>query len=151
MRDCVNHRLLLLHSRSASVHLRSVMKQQEITRKYPFSKHPSFLPGLINPSRGYVFAGADEHALLSHNVTLYTSFPSMNARKFKAFATVNSEGTFKKFSFFLSPNSVNKIKILKKNSTERPTYPELMQHTFFTFHESKETDVASFVKLILEN
>ncbi|ETE68042.1 Dual specificity mitogen-activated protein kinase kinase 6, partial [Ophiophagus hannah] len=71
--------------------------------------------------------------------------------KFKAFATVNSEGTFKKFSFFFSPNSVNKIKILKKNSTERPTYPELMQHTFFIFHESKETDVASFVKLILEN
>ncbi|TFK05864.1 beta-1,4-galactosyltransferase 3-like [Platysternon megacephalum] len=38
---------------------------------------------------------------------------------------------------------------LKKNSKERPTYPELMQHPFFTQHESKETDVASFVKLIL--
>ncbi|NXO45243.1 MP2K6 kinase, partial [Locustella ochotensis] len=38
---------------------------------------------------------------------------------------------------------------LKKNSKERPTYPELMQHPFFTLHESKETDVASFVKLIL--
>lgn len=75
MCDYVTHRLLLLHSRSASVHLSSVMKQQEIIRKYPFSKHPSFLPGLINPSRGCVFAGADEHALLSHNVTLYASFP----------------------------------------------------------------------------
>ncbi|XP_021785038.1 dual specificity mitogen-activated protein kinase kinase 6 isoform X3 [Papio anubis] len=38
---------------------------------------------------------------------------------------------------------------LKKNSKERPTYPELMQHPFFTLHESKGTDVASFVKLIL--
>ncbi|XP_045155652.1 dual specificity mitogen-activated protein kinase kinase 6 isoform X1 [Echinops telfairi] len=38
---------------------------------------------------------------------------------------------------------------LKKNSKERPTYPELMQHPFFTLHESKATDVASFVKLIL--
>uniref|UniRef100_A0A8C6WDH0 mitogen-activated protein kinase kinase n=1 Tax=Nannospalax galili TaxID=1026970 RepID=A0A8C6WDH0_NANGA len=38
---------------------------------------------------------------------------------------------------------------LKKNSKERPTYPELMQHSFFTLHESKATDVASFVKLIL--
>lgn len=40
-------------------------------------------------------------------------------------------------------------KCLKKNSKERPTYPELMQHPFFTLHESKATDVASFVKLIL--
>nr|XP_031541516.1 dual specificity mitogen-activated protein kinase kinase 6 [Vicugna pacos] len=38
---------------------------------------------------------------------------------------------------------------LKKNSKERPTYPELMQHPFFTLHESKGTDVASFVKSIL--
>ncbi|XP_028675075.1 dual specificity mitogen-activated protein kinase kinase 6 isoform X2 [Erpetoichthys calabaricus] len=38
---------------------------------------------------------------------------------------------------------------LKKNSMERPTYPELMQHQFFTLHDSKETDVASFVKIIL--
>ncbi|XP_041072911.1 dual specificity mitogen-activated protein kinase kinase 6 isoform X2 [Cetorhinus maximus] len=38
---------------------------------------------------------------------------------------------------------------LKKNSKDRPTYSELMQHPFFTLHESKETDVASFVKLIL--
>ncbi|XP_077877726.1 dual specificity mitogen-activated protein kinase kinase 6-like [Ictidomys tridecemlineatus] len=37
---------------------------------------------------------------------------------------------------------------LKKNSKEQPTYPELMQHQFFTLHESKATDVASFVKLI---
>lgn len=79
MCEFVNHRLLLLHSRSASVHLSPVMKQQEIIRKYPFSKHPSFLPGLLNPSRGCVFAGADDHTLLSHNVTLYASFPSMNA------------------------------------------------------------------------
>ncbi|XP_067914439.1 dual specificity mitogen-activated protein kinase kinase 6 isoform X4 [Heterodontus francisci] len=38
---------------------------------------------------------------------------------------------------------------LKKNSEDRPTYSELMQHPFFTLHESNETDVASFVKLIL--
>ncbi|XP_045069084.1 dual specificity mitogen-activated protein kinase kinase 6-like [Coregonus clupeaformis] len=38
---------------------------------------------------------------------------------------------------------------LKKNSKERPNYPELMQHPFFISHESKETDVASFVKVIL--
>uniref|UniRef100_W5N626 mitogen-activated protein kinase kinase n=1 Tax=Lepisosteus oculatus TaxID=7918 RepID=W5N626_LEPOC len=38
---------------------------------------------------------------------------------------------------------------LKKNSKERPTYTELMQHPFFTLHDSKETDVASFVKQIL--
>uniref|UniRef100_A0A6I8SDU6 mitogen-activated protein kinase kinase n=1 Tax=Xenopus tropicalis TaxID=8364 RepID=A0A6I8SDU6_XENTR len=38
---------------------------------------------------------------------------------------------------------------LKKNSKERPTYPELMQHHFFVLHESKNTDVASFVKRIL--
>ncbi|KAG7215468.1 hypothetical protein INR49_003244, partial [Caranx melampygus] len=35
---------------------------------------------------------------------------------------------------------------LKKVSKERPTYTELMQHPFFTSHEAKETDVASFVK-----
>eukprot|EP00062_Callorhinchus_milii_P004630 gi/632943713/ref/XP_007887098.1/ PREDICTED: dual specificity mitogen-activated protein kinase kinase 6 [Callorhinchus milii] len=39
---------------------------------------------------------------------------------------------------------------LKKNSKDRPTYSELMQHPFFTLHECKETDVASFVKLILD-
>uniref|UniRef100_A0A8C7GJD2 mitogen-activated protein kinase kinase n=1 Tax=Oncorhynchus kisutch TaxID=8019 RepID=A0A8C7GJD2_ONCKI len=38
---------------------------------------------------------------------------------------------------------------LKKNSKERPNYPELMQHPFFISHESKETDVACFVKVIL--
>lgn len=38
---------------------------------------------------------------------------------------------------------------LRKNSKERPNYTELMQHPFFTSHESKETDVASFVKVIL--
>ncbi|XP_030629909.1 dual specificity mitogen-activated protein kinase kinase 6 isoform X2 [Chanos chanos] len=38
---------------------------------------------------------------------------------------------------------------LKKNSKERPNYTELMQHPFFTHHDSKETDVASFVKIIL--
>ncbi|XP_075701271.1 dual specificity mitogen-activated protein kinase kinase 6 isoform X1 [Rhinoderma darwinii] len=40
-------------------------------------------------------------------------------------------------------------KCLKKNSKERPTYAELMQHPFFMLHASKNTDVASFVKLIL--
>uniref|UniRef100_A0A3Q2UBC6 mitogen-activated protein kinase kinase n=1 Tax=Fundulus heteroclitus TaxID=8078 RepID=A0A3Q2UBC6_FUNHE len=38
---------------------------------------------------------------------------------------------------------------LKKIAKERPTYTELMQHPFFTSHEAKETDVASFVKVIL--
>ncbi|XP_056627301.1 dual specificity mitogen-activated protein kinase kinase 6 isoform X2 [Triplophysa dalaica] len=38
---------------------------------------------------------------------------------------------------------------LKKNSKERPNYTELMQHPFFTLHDSKDTDVASFVKSIL--
>ncbi|XP_063312429.1 dual specificity mitogen-activated protein kinase kinase 6 [Pelobates fuscus] len=38
---------------------------------------------------------------------------------------------------------------LKKNSNERPTYTELMQHPFFTLHETKNTDVASFVKCVL--
>ncbi|KAL0964847.1 hypothetical protein UPYG_G00329840 [Umbra pygmaea] len=38
---------------------------------------------------------------------------------------------------------------LKKKSKERPNYPELMQHAFFISHDSKETDVGSFVKLIL--
>lgn len=40
---------------------------------------------------------------------------------------------------------------LKKVSNERPTYAELMQHSFFTEHEAKDTDVASFVKGILGN
>uniref|UniRef100_A0A3P9I652 mitogen-activated protein kinase kinase n=1 Tax=Oryzias latipes TaxID=8090 RepID=A0A3P9I652_ORYLA len=38
---------------------------------------------------------------------------------------------------------------LRKVSKERPTYTELMQHPFFTSHDAKETDVASFVKVIL--
>uniref|UniRef100_A0AAY3ZU73 mitogen-activated protein kinase kinase n=1 Tax=Denticeps clupeoides TaxID=299321 RepID=A0AAY3ZU73_9TELE len=38
---------------------------------------------------------------------------------------------------------------LRKISKDRPTYTELMQLPFFTHHESKETDVASFVKIIL--
>uniref|UniRef100_A0A8C6Q8H1 mitogen-activated protein kinase kinase n=1 Tax=Nothobranchius furzeri TaxID=105023 RepID=A0A8C6Q8H1_NOTFU len=40
---------------------------------------------------------------------------------------------------------------LKKNAKERPTYTELMQHPFFTSHEAKDTDVAQFVKIILED
>ncbi|MFT7798013.1 dual specificity mitogen-activated protein kinase kinase 6-like [Arapaima gigas] len=40
---------------------------------------------------------------------------------------------------------------LKKNSKERPAYTELMQHPFFLLHDSKETDVASFVKAVLSN
>ncbi|KAK7822631.1 hypothetical protein U0070_001979, partial [Myodes glareolus] len=50
---------------------------------------------------------------------------------------------------WLLPTALPGINCLKKNSKERPTYPELMQHPFFTLHESKATDVASFVKLIL--
>uniref|UniRef100_A0A8C7JCH5 mitogen-activated protein kinase kinase n=1 Tax=Oncorhynchus kisutch TaxID=8019 RepID=A0A8C7JCH5_ONCKI len=38
---------------------------------------------------------------------------------------------------------------LRKKPNERPAYTELMQHPFFTLHDSKETDVASFVKIIL--
>ncbi|XP_012676979.1 dual specificity mitogen-activated protein kinase kinase 6-like [Clupea harengus] len=40
-------------------------------------------------------------------------------------------------------------KCLKKNSKERPAYSDLMTHPFFTLHDSKDTDVASFVKEIL--
>ncbi|XP_048846513.1 dual specificity mitogen-activated protein kinase kinase 6-like isoform X4 [Brienomyrus brachyistius] len=40
---------------------------------------------------------------------------------------------------------------LKKSSKERPAYTELMQHPFFTLHDSKETDVSSFVKVVLGN
>lgn len=57
----------------------------EAARDYqevPIQQASLFLPGLINPSRGCVFAGADEHTLLSHNVTLYASFPSMNTRAY---------------------------------------------------------------------
>ncbi|XP_061416191.1 dual specificity mitogen-activated protein kinase kinase 6-like isoform X1 [Lethenteron reissneri] len=38
---------------------------------------------------------------------------------------------------------------LKKNPNERPTYAELMDNTFFGIHNAKDTDVATFVKLIL--
>ncbi|KAK1162744.1 dual specificity mitogen-activated protein kinase kinase 3-like isoform X1 [Acipenser oxyrinchus oxyrinchus] len=38
---------------------------------------------------------------------------------------------------------------LKKNSVERMNYLELMEHPFFKLHDTKETDVASFVKEIL--
>ncbi|KAG9349921.1 hypothetical protein JZ751_026274 [Albula glossodonta] len=38
---------------------------------------------------------------------------------------------------------------LKKNPAERLNYLELMEHPFFKTHDSKETDVASFVKEIL--
>ncbi|XP_056144414.1 dual specificity mitogen-activated protein kinase kinase 6-like [Lampris incognitus] len=40
---------------------------------------------------------------------------------------------------------------LRKKPSERPAYTELMQHPFFTLHDSKETDVASFVKVILDD
>ncbi|RXM27966.1 Dual specificity mitogen-activated protein kinase kinase 3, partial [Acipenser ruthenus] len=38
---------------------------------------------------------------------------------------------------------------LKKNFVERMNYLELMEHPFFKLHDTKETDVASFVKEIL--
>ncbi|XP_033840390.1 dual specificity mitogen-activated protein kinase kinase 6-like [Periophthalmus magnuspinnatus] len=40
---------------------------------------------------------------------------------------------------------------LKKVSSERPTYAELMLHPFFTEHEARDTDVAAFVRGILGN
>ncbi|XP_015215390.1 dual specificity mitogen-activated protein kinase kinase 3 isoform X1 [Lepisosteus oculatus] len=40
---------------------------------------------------------------------------------------------------------------LKKNPAERMNYLELMEHPFFKTHDTKETDVASFVKEILED
>ncbi|KAG5832689.1 hypothetical protein ANANG_G00293810, partial [Anguilla anguilla] len=40
---------------------------------------------------------------------------------------------------------------LKKNSKERPAYTDLMLHPFFTLHDGRETDVATFVKVILGN
>ncbi|XP_077359143.1 dual specificity mitogen-activated protein kinase kinase 6 isoform X2 [Festucalex cinctus] len=49
-----------------------------------------------------------------------------------------------------SPEFVQFISLcLKKVSKERPTYAELMQHPFFTCHDTKDTDVAAFVKVIL--
>ncbi|CAM9130306.1 unnamed protein product [Lampetra planeri] len=40
---------------------------------------------------------------------------------------------------------------LRKKPNERPAYTELMKHPFFTLHDSKDTDVASFVKVILDD
>ncbi|XP_037333049.1 dual specificity mitogen-activated protein kinase kinase 6 [Pungitius pungitius] len=40
---------------------------------------------------------------------------------------------------------------LRKKPNERPAYTELMQHPFLTMHDSKDTDVASFVKVILDD
>uniref|UniRef100_A0A8C2WFD8 mitogen-activated protein kinase kinase n=1 Tax=Cyclopterus lumpus TaxID=8103 RepID=A0A8C2WFD8_CYCLU len=48
-----------------------------------------------------------------------------------------------------SPEFADFSALLKKVSIERPTYTELMQLPFFTSHEAKETDVATFVKVIL--
>uniref|UniRef100_A0A8C4HI07 mitogen-activated protein kinase kinase n=1 Tax=Dicentrarchus labrax TaxID=13489 RepID=A0A8C4HI07_DICLA len=51
-----------------------------------------------------------------------------------------------------SPEFVDFIsQCLRKKPNERPAYTELMQHPFFTLHDSKETDVASFVKVILDD
>ncbi|XP_066545189.1 dual specificity mitogen-activated protein kinase kinase 3 isoform X2 [Amia ocellicauda] len=40
---------------------------------------------------------------------------------------------------------------LKKNPAERMNYLALMEHPFFKQHDTKETDVASFVKEVLED
>ncbi|NWZ45443.1 MP2K3 kinase, partial [Brachypodius atriceps] len=48
---------------------------------------------------------------------------------------------FLSFFFFLSS--------LRKNPAERMNYLELMEHPFFTLHDTKETDMASFVTEIL--
>uniref|UniRef100_A0A8C4QJ67 mitogen-activated protein kinase kinase n=1 Tax=Eptatretus burgeri TaxID=7764 RepID=A0A8C4QJ67_EPTBU len=49
-----------------------------------------------------------------------------------------------------SPDFVNFTALcLKKKPSERPTYAELMEQSFFKHHQDKETDVASFVKQIL--
>ncbi|TKS92014.1 Dual specificity mitogen-activated protein kinase kinase 6 [Collichthys lucidus] len=51
-----------------------------------------------------------------------------------------------------SPKFVDFIsQCLRKKPNERPAYTELMQHPFLTLHDSKETDVASFVKVILDD
>ncbi|XP_008327751.1 dual specificity mitogen-activated protein kinase kinase 6-like [Cynoglossus semilaevis] len=51
-----------------------------------------------------------------------------------------------------SPDFVDFIsQCLRKKPSERPAYTELMQHPFFTVHDAKETDVASFVKVILDD
>ncbi|XP_061159108.1 dual specificity mitogen-activated protein kinase kinase 6 isoform X3 [Syngnathus typhle] len=51
-----------------------------------------------------------------------------------------------------SPDFVDFIsKCLGKEPNKRPAYTELMKHQFFTLHDSKDTDVASFVKVILDD
>uniref|UniRef100_G3PA47 mitogen-activated protein kinase kinase n=2 Tax=Gasterosteus aculeatus aculeatus TaxID=481459 RepID=G3PA47_GASAC len=51
-----------------------------------------------------------------------------------------------------SPEFVDFIsQCLRKKPNERPAYTELMQHPFLTMHDSKDTDVASFVKVILDD
>uniref|UniRef100_A0A673AM17 mitogen-activated protein kinase kinase n=1 Tax=Sphaeramia orbicularis TaxID=375764 RepID=A0A673AM17_9TELE len=51
-----------------------------------------------------------------------------------------------------SPEFVDFIsQCLRKKPNERPAYTELMDHPFFTLHDSKDTDVASFVKDILDD
>uniref|UniRef100_A0A3Q2T8M1 mitogen-activated protein kinase kinase n=1 Tax=Fundulus heteroclitus TaxID=8078 RepID=A0A3Q2T8M1_FUNHE len=51
-----------------------------------------------------------------------------------------------------SPEFVDFIsQCLRKKPGERPAYTELIQHPFFTLHDAKETDVASFVKVILDD
>ncbi|KAM4531068.1 LOW QUALITY PROTEIN: dual specificity mitogen-activated protein kinase kinase 6-like [Odontesthes bonariensis] len=51
-----------------------------------------------------------------------------------------------------SPEFVDFIsQCLRKKPNERPAYTELMEHPFFTLHDSKDTDVASFVKVILDD
>uniref|UniRef100_A0A3B5QAS1 mitogen-activated protein kinase kinase n=1 Tax=Xiphophorus maculatus TaxID=8083 RepID=A0A3B5QAS1_XIPMA len=51
-----------------------------------------------------------------------------------------------------SPEFVDFIsQCLSKKPDERPAYTELMKHPFFTLHDAKETDVASFVKVILDD
>ncbi|XP_072320339.1 dual specificity mitogen-activated protein kinase kinase 6-like [Eucyclogobius newberryi] len=52
---------------------------------------------------------------------------------------------------FSAPYRDFTARCLKKVSSERPTYAELMLHPFFIEHEAKVTDVAGFVRGILGN